>query len=92
MSSQSAGSQGQTPVTPHTLSPSLLLQRFSGQSAELRCISAQTGASGSSGNVPDQPSLIRKRSMATPLTRGCVINTERLEDHDVIFLLSGGSK
>ncbi|CAB1418713.1 unnamed protein product [Pleuronectes platessa] len=25
------------------------------------------------------------------LTRGCVINTERLEDHDVIFLLSGST-
>lgn len=47
------GSQGYTPVTTHSLSPSLVLRWFSGWSGELRCISTQTGATGSLGNPPD---------------------------------------
>ncbi|CAB1444867.1 unnamed protein product [Pleuronectes platessa] len=35
---------------------------------------------------------VSSENVQCPLTRGCVINTARLEDHDVIFLLSGGSK
>ena len=52
-SSRVPGCQGYTPVTTHSLSPSLLLRWFSGRSGELRCISTETGVSGSPGTQPD---------------------------------------
>lgn len=46
------GSQGYTPLTTQSVSPSLLLHWFSGRSRELRCVSTQTRTTGSPGNVP----------------------------------------